>query len=610
MALSDATDSQDPTTNLPRKIRENLVLAWRGLRLAWDTSARLASVMAALTLLSAFMAPFMAYTGKLIVDAVLKGSRDDTIRYVAWEFALIVLSSATQRTLFLVRTLLGNRLGMEVNSQILAKAISVDLAQMEDSEFYDKMNRARMEASSRSLSLVTDAFQLIQNGLTLVGYISLLFAYSAWAVGAMVLASLPATISEMRFSQTGFRLYNWRSPQRRKMSYMEYVLANDTHAKEVRVLGLGATFFARFRGLANQFYAEDRALARQRTAWSVALSLLSSLAFYGCYLVIALSAARREISLGSLTLYVVAFRQGQQAFQSCLSAIGGMYEHNLYLSNLFEFLAIPLAHSAPRASRALPPGAPARGIFVQGLGFQYPGKDKWVLEDVNLVIPPGQSVAIVGSNGAGKSTLIKLLCGLYQPTVGHIWIDGKEVQAWDARELRNRMSVVFQDFNKYQLSVQENVGVGQIDAVEVADQVLRALDRGGADDFVAELPEGLQTSLGSWFKGGRELSGGQWQKVAISRAFMREGADILILDEPTAALDPEAESRAFQKFQELIRGKTSLVISHRFPLARLADHVVVMEKGKIIEEGTHVQLMQAAGKYATLFALQAQGYFE
>jgi ATP-binding cassette subfamily B protein len=585
----------------------------QGLALAWKASPRLGIAITFLTGISAALPPGLAYVGKMIIDGVVAHDIARTIWLVAAEFALIALITVVQRSLFLARTLLGNRLGINVNSTILEKAIALDLAQIENSEFYDKLNRARQEASSRSLQVVTDTFQFIQNFLTLFAYVALLLSFSGWAVLALVLASLPATYAEMRFSSIGFKLYNWRSADRRRLNYIEYVLANDSHAKELRVFGLGQKFLARYRELAEKFYREDTDLATKRTFWVVVLSLVSSGAFYGCYLAIALEAARGQITLGNLTLYVVVFRQGQQAFQSCLAAIGGTYEHNLYLSNLFEFLAIPRP-ADPRSLRV--PGAISgelsqshrNGIFFDHVSFRYPGADRLALDKITLHIPKGQSVAVVGSNGAGKSTLIKLLCRLYHPTEGTIYLDGKDLRDWDQVELLARISVVFQDFNKYQLSVRENVGVGLIQVMDENERIVRAMDRGGAGSLLSELPEGIETSLGSWFRDGRELSGGQWQKIAVSRGFMREDADILILDEPTAALDAEAESLAFQKFQELTIGKTSLIISHRFPVARLADHIVVIEQGKIQEEGAHEALLKNAGRYASLFALQAKGY--
>ncbi len=581
----------------------------KGLALAWGASPRLGIAIALLTAISAALPPALAYVGKLIIDAVVAHLVERTVFLVLAELGLIAAITVVQRSVFLARTLLGNRLGIDVNALILQKAIALDLAQIENSEFYDKLNRARQEASTRSLQMVTDSFQFLQNALTLFGYMALLLSFSGWAVLALVLASLPATIAEMRFSSIGFRLYNWRSPERRQLSYMEYVLATDIHAKEVRVFGLGERFLARYKALAEKFYREDSALSIRRTIWVILLSLLSSGAFYGCYIAIALQAARGLLSLGNLTLYVVVFRQGQQAFQSCLAAIGSTYEHNLYLSNLFEFLSI----TSKEQQKARPDssgsnGIPGNGIYFQNISFRYPGSERWALRNLTLHIPRGQSVAVVGSNGAGKSTLIKLLCRLYSPTEGAIFLDGRDLRDWQHEALLGRISVVFQDFNKYQLSLKENVGVGEIGSSNDDLHIRRAIARGGAEELLAEMPEGLETSLGTWFKKGRELSGGQWQKIAVSRAFMREKADILILDEPTAALDAEAESLAFQKFQELTVGKTSLIISHRFPVARLADHIVVIEHGQIQEEGGHDELTRAGGRYAQLFAIQAKGY--
>ncbi len=593
-----------------QQLKAYFVSTWKGLSLAWRASPRLGVIITVLTTISSLLPPAMAYVGKLIIDAVVAQNSERTIKMVLIEFGLIALTSLVLRVLFLSRTLLGNRLGIEVNAMILQKSIELDLAQIENSEFYDKLTRARREASSRSLQMVTDSFQFVQNLLTLLGYITLLFAFSPWAVFALIIASIPATISEMVFATVSFQLYNWRSQDRRRMSYMEYVIATDSHAKELRIFNLGGRFLNRYRSLAETFYKEETLLSKRRTMWIILLSLLSSGAFYGCYLMIAIEAATGGLSLGNLSLYVVVFRQGQQAFQSCLTAIGGLYENNLYLSNLFEFLNIPQNSSAPkRASALLPVSAvPKEGIFFDRVSFKYPNRDKWALREITLHIPQGQSTAVVGSNGAGKSTLIKLLCGLYQPNEGCIYLDGIDLRDWAPEKLLPRISIVFQDFNKYQLSIQENVGVGEEKFLEDEGHIHRAMDKAGASELMQNMPDGLKTSLGTWFKGGVELSGGQWQKIAVSRAFMRDKADILILDEPTAALDPEAESLAFEKFHDLTIGKTSLIISHRFPIARLADHIVVIEEGQIKEEGSHEELVTAKGRYARLFQMQAKGY--
>jgi ATP-binding cassette subfamily B protein len=309
-----------------------------------------------------------------------------------------------------------------------------------------------------------------------------------------------------------------------------------------------------------------------------------------------------------MTLYIVAFRQGQQAFQSILTAIGGMYEDNLYMSNLFEYLAIPTGRPAPQPELAALPSGQEEGVRFDDVGFRYPGAEGWALRHVSLYIPRGQSLALVGQNGAGKTTFIKLLTRLYEPTEGRILLDGRDLRTWDEETLRRRIGVIFQDFNQYQFRFRENVGFGSVEHAEDLERLERAVGRGGADEVLRTLPAGLETPLGRWFKEGTELSGGQWQKVALARAFMREEADILVLDEPTAALDAEAEHAIFERFRQLARGRTTLLISHRFSTVRRADRIVVIEQGQIVEQGTHEELMALGGRYAHLFTLQAKGY--
>jgi ATP-binding cassette subfamily B protein len=415
----------------------------------------------------------------------------------------------------------------------------------------------------------------------------------------------------MRFSTAVFRLHNWRSPDRRKLNYVEYVLANDEHVKEVKLFGLGPLLLKRYRELGERFYQEDTRLSVRRALWGCLLSLLATAVFYGGYLSLALDAAADRISLGDLMLYVVAFRQGQQAFQSCLGGIASVYENNLYMSNLFAFLEIEtppaiVRPGAPRAARELE--SSGEGIRFEDVGFRYPGREEWALRGITLAIPPRQSLALVGHNGAGKSTFIKLVCGFYRPTEGRILLDGRDLREWDDAALRRRISAVFQDFSEYQFSLRENVGFGDLAYLAEEARVRRAVERGGAETVVAELPKGLDTQLGRWFKDGVSLSGGQWQKIALARAFMREDADILILDEPTAALDAEAEKAVFDRFRMLARERTSLLISHRFPTVRMADRIVVIEHGRIIEQGSHDALVRAGGRYAQLFMLQAEGY--
>jgi ATP-binding cassette subfamily B protein len=581
----------------------------RTLSLVWASSPSLLVYLSALSVAGAVLPLSIAYAGKRIIDAVVQHSRALTLDWVAVELALVALSAATQRGQGLVRSLLGARLGTDVNVQILDKALRLDLSFFEDAEFYDKLTRARREASSRPVALLAESFSLVQNVVTLIGYAVMLARFSGFIV---LLATLPATLSEMRYSKIAFRIRNWRSPESRKLLYLEYVLANDEHVKEVKLFGIGPHLLDRYRTLAESFFEEDKKLAIRRALLTHVFSLIGTFAFYGTYAVMAVAAAAARITLGNLTLYVVSLRQGQQSFQSVLSGIGNLYEHNLYMSNLFSY--IELAEQSERAQheratlRASAGATNGTGIRFENVGFHYPGKESWALRHVNLEIPPGDSIALVGENGAGKTTFVKLLAGLYEPSEGRIVLDGRELSTWDPEQLRKRFGVLFQDFNKYQLKLRENIGLGSVDHIGDQPRIERAAERGGASELLTTLPGGLDAALGHWFEKGSELSGGQWQKVALARAFMREDADILVLDEPTAALDAESEHAVFERFRELAKNRTTIVISHRFPTVRMAKNIVVLEQGQIVEQGSHESLLAHDGKYARMFKLQAKGY--
>ena len=585
------------------------------MRIVWDTSAPLMIAMALTTLIVGLLPAAIASVGGLFVDAVAGAlgsagaaaevARSEALTFVYIEVGLVLLMTAAQQANTVCQAVLRVLLGNKINVMILEKALTLELAHFEDAEYYDKLVRARREASSRPLSLVTKTFDLLRNVISLIAIGVFLFQFSPYAVLLLSIAGVPAFIAEAKFSGEAFRVNKRRSAERRMQIYLEMVLTREDGVKEVKLLQLGKIFLQRYVDIFLAIYKEDRSLVLRRGVWGYGLGIIASGAFYFAYGWVGFAAIAGAITIGQMTMYIAQFRLGQSAVTSSLTSVNGMYEDNLYLSNLTEYLE----HEVPEQSGNLHAGPrPEDGIRFESVSFFYPGSDVPALDNVSLHITPGESLAIVGENGSGKTTLIKLLTRLYTPTQGQILLEGLPLQEWDIDTLRRKIGVIFQDFTRYQLIVGENIGIGDSDNLASESEIEIAAKKGMADEFVRDLPSGYKTQLGTWFKDGKELSGGQWQKVALSRAFMRSKADILILDEPTAAIDAKAKADIFAHFAELTANRISIIISHRFSTVRRADHIIVLEKSKIMEQGSHEELLELGGQYATLFKLQAEGY--
>ncbi|MFL2546417.1 MAG: ABC transporter ATP-binding protein [Candidatus Rariloculaceae bacterium] len=587
----------------------------RAVELVWSTHKGLTIALAVFTIAAGLLPAGVAYVGKLIIDAVVAAiaiaqaggepAYREVLIFVLVEGVLVAAIAAVQRGISFCQTLLRVLLSQRVNTLILEKALTLELAQFEDSEFYDKLNRARQEASSRPLSLVNRTFGLAQHSISLISYAALLLQFSPWAVCILVLAGIPAFVAETHFSGARFRIFRRRSPDRRKLMYLEMVLAREDHAKEVKLFQLGPELLKRYRKIFALLFDEERELTIRRDIWGLGLGLLTNVAFYGAYAWIAVATIQGTITLGQMTMYLLVFKQGQSSVSAMLSAIGGMYEDNLYLSNLYDYLEQP---TPARRGIELSGPDPRAGLVFEDVSFTYPGANHRALRNVSLEIRPGQSVGLVGRNGSGKTTLIKLLGGLYEVDSGRISYQGRDLTEWDGDALRASIGVIFQDFNRYQLEVGENIGIGDARNLSNEETWVEAADMGRASEFIDRLPERYNTQLGRWFNRGQELSGGQWQRIALSRAFMRSSANILVLDEPTSSMDSETEAEIFEHFRSLTEDKIAILISHRFSTVRRADLILVMDDGEIVERGSHDELVALQGRYAQLFELQARGY--
>jgi len=586
----------------------------RTLALVSEVDRTLLVALIVLLILDAASNVAIAFVGKRIIDAVVDAARHPghpwrtSVTWVAIELGIVASRSLVTQLTNFAQVVLRSKLGLRVNLLILEKACNVSYQHFEDPDFMNRMTQARREASVRPLDLINSILNFLRNGITLVGYAALLWSLGPWALLALVITAVPPFVGEIRHGMAQFLMQRARTERNRKAFYLEMVLAGEQTAKEVKLFSLGQWLTQRYREIHEGFHAEEVAVTRRRT-WSLfLLGLLSITAFYGTYAVIAIRSATGAITLGAMTLYVLVFRQGQTTLQGALSAVARMYEDNLFMTNLFEYLAVPNDEpDEPIALDARPP-TDAPHVRFDHVSFKYPGTERDALRDVSFEIPAGDTLALVGRNGAGKTTLIKLLVGLYRPTSGRILLDDVDVATLSAGELRQRIGVIFQDFVRFQFSAGDNVGVGWLPARGDTTAIDRAVDDAGARDVITRLPRGIETPLGRAF-GGDDLSVGQWQRIALARAFMRRSG-FLVLDEPTAALDAESEHEIFTRFRELKAGRTAILITHRFSNVRMADRIVVIENGEIAEHGTHDELLASGGRYARMFRLQAAGYID
>ncbi len=586
-------------------------------RLAFAAAPWVIAIVGACTVAAGVLPAAVASLGRLIVDGVVRALADPQGGWeahrgalgllVALEGACVTLLLAATRAQNAALSILRVRLANEVTEQILDKALALRMEDHEDHEIHDRLMRARRDAGVRPFNLVTGAFTVARNAVTFASCIGLLAGLSPLAVVLVIAAGLPAFLSELRFSLHAFDHHRKRSPEQREQAYLEAVLSREDFAKEVRFYDLGARLLDRFRAIALRAENEERALSVRRNAYGFLLSLLGTAVFYGASLWIVGKTVNEHLSLGEMTMYIAVFRQAQQGVTAGLASLGQALDDRLYLRDLRSFLALDVETPSGTATRGPDPAA---GLEVRGVTFRYPGASRPALDKVSFTLPPGQMLAIVGHNGSGKTTLMKLFTRLYDPGEGQILLDGLDVRAWAPRALRRRFALVFQDFVRFKWTAGENIGAGDVEHWDDEARWERAARRGLAHGFVTELPKGYHAPLGKWFRGGTELSGGQWQKLALSRAFMREQDTVVVLDEPTAALDPEAERGILEHVQAIRGTQAVLLVSHRFGSVRIADRILVLDHGRVVEDGTHDALMALRGLYANLFEAQASGYLD
>lgn len=585
-------------------------------RLVWETSPRLTLVLALMTLLMSVIPAGQVWLAGQLIDEVATGitggGGNEYIRPViilAIIQLLLFLGASLFQTLSNIsQQLLQERLAIHVQMSIMRHANTLDLADFENAAYYDQLQQAQRESANRPVMMVTSVFGMARSAITFATMVGLLTGLSPWIAVAALVSPIPAFISGSRYGWWGFQQMRRLSPTRRLMSYFTTLMTTDTFNKEIKLFTLGDHFIGRYEKVSEAYYEETRTLLVRRYVAGFGWGALTIVASSATFLYVAVQAVRGFISLGQLTVFVQAAQQVQQSFQGLLGGVQSIYEHGLYLSTLHDLLDRQPQIEAPE--QPVPVRIPFQhGIVFEHVSFQYPGREDWALRDVSFQIELGEMIALVGKNGAGKTSIVKLLGRLYDPTEGRILIDGVDIGEYDPRELRQQFGTMFQDYVTYQLTARENIGVGNPEQIDDFAAVQLAAERGGADRLIDTFAEGYDTMLGKWFEEGNQLSGGEWQRIALSRAFMRD-AQILILDEPTSALDAEAEHDLFTRIRQLAVGKMAIFISHRFSTTRQADRILVLEDGHLVEEGTHEELMLKAGRYAQLFMLQAESYLQ
>lgn len=578
--------------------------------LVWQSSPQKTVLSFTLRIVRSAMPVALLYVGKLIIDQVIHlnghgGDQSELWQLVGIEFGLAVLTDALNRGITLTDSLLGDLFANHTSVKIMRHAATLDLEQFEDSVFYDKLERARQQTVGRSI-LLSQVMSQIQDLISMAFLLTGLIALNPWLILLLLVAIIPSFLGESYFNSKNYALTRSQTPERRELDYLRYLGASDETAKEVKIFGLSDFIIGRFKTLADKFYSDNSKLAVKRSGWGTFFSILGSVGYYAAYGFIIYQTVSGQSTVGMLTFLAGSFRQLSSLMETMLNRFTSVSQGAIYLNDFLDFFEIKA--NIKIKQNALPfPNPIKQGFTFEDVGFKYHNAERWANRHLNFTLHPGEKLALVGENGAGKTTLVKLLARLYDPTEGRILLDGIDLKEYDLAALRQNIGIIFQDYLRYQMTLSQNIAVGNISEIGNVPLIKKAAQESLADALTEKLPGRYEQSLGRRFNNGIELSGGEWQKVALARAYMKD-SQVLILDEPTAALDARAEYDVFQRFAKLTQGKSAVLISHRFSTARLADRILVLNNGTVLESGTHDELLAKNGQYAELFRLQAKGY--